>query len=411
LASPEESGQLSVEWARSHMPVFALAEKYLRKKDDGRNLFQDLRLASCLHVSKETAVFVESLKSFGMNIHLVAANPLSSQDDVASFLRSIGVSVSAKSNESIDEYTSSINSAAESNPEMIVDDGGELHVAYSQTGSLSCRGGTDETTSGTFRLKAIEKAGKLTYPVIPVNDAETKHLFDNKYGSGQSAIDGLFRAAGLLLSGKCVVVAGYGWVGRGVALRSRGMGSRVVVTEVDGRKALEAHLDGFQVMPMMKAAELGDIFLTCTGQIDVVRSEHFARMKDGAIVGNVGHFDTEIDVSGLNRLAIKTGQSRRNVTRFELENKKSIYLLCQGRVVNLVAAEGHPPEIMQLSFANQLLSLYYLLDHESELRDSKSRVLEFPQEIDALVTNLALEGFDLKIDSLNSSQKEYAQSY
>ncbi len=411
MSEREELGRASFEWAKAHMPVFELAERYLKKRETGRNLFQGIHLAACLHVSKETAVLIDSLHSFGAEVQLVAANPLSSQDDIASFLKSRGVSVFARSGESPEEYTASIEAAAKCSPDLIVDDGGELHVAYSATDSTGCKGGTDETTSGTVRLKALADQGKLRYPVVPVNEAKTKHLFDNKYGSGQSTIDGLLRATGLLLSGKSVVVAGYGWVGRGVALRTRGMGARVIVTEVDGLKALEAHLDGFEVLRMIEAAEQGDIFLTCTGQIDILRAEHFQKMKDGAMLGNVGHFDREIDVPALYRLGRNTEEVRKNITRIELERGKSLYVLCQGRVVNLVAGEGHPPEIMQLSFANQLLSLCYLIDHENELRKEKRKLLQFPEEIDSLVTGFAMEGFHLKIDKLTERQRDYASSY
>lgn len=393
------------------MPVFVLAEKYLKEKISGTSLFSGIRLAACLHVSKETAVLIDALHSLGLDVQLVAANPLSSQDNIASFLRSRGVSVVARSDESVEEYRNSIYSAAKSDPDLIVDDGGELHVAYSIVNSKSCKGGTDETTSGTIRLRALERDGRLSYPVIPVNEAKTKHIFDNKYGSGQSTIDGLLRATDLLLSGKCVVVAGYGWVGRGVALRARGMGARVIVTEVDEIKALEAYLDGYEVCPMIDAVDKGDVFLTCTGQIDVVREEHLKKMKDGSLLGNVGHFDREIDVAQLYRVAKKKEQVRKNVEKLEIDGEKSLYLLCQGRVVNLVAAEGHPPEVMQLSFANQLLSLFYLLEHEKELQKMESKVLQFPEEIDRLVSNLALEGFNLKIDTLTNAQLEYERSY
>jgi len=392
------------------MPALALAAKYLRARDRGKALLKGIYLAACLHVSKETAVLIDELRSLGLDIRLVAANPLSTQDSIVAFLRSTGIDVFAKSEERKEEYREMIRKSAGSKPELIVDDGGELHVAYSKLGLSSCRGGTDETTSGTSRLRALDLEGKLTYPIIPVNEAQTKHIFDNQYGSGQSALDGLLRATDLLLAGKCVVVAGFGWVGRGVAQRARGLGARVIVTEVDGVKALESHLEGFEVLPMNEAAPKGDIFLTCTGQIEVLRGEHFELMKEGAVLGNVGHFDREIDIAALKKKARKIEQVRNNVSRIETA-EKSLYLLCNGRVVNLVAAEGHPPEVMQLSFANQLLSLYYLVEHEKELRDMKPRLLGFPREIDILVTDLALKGFDLKIDDLTSRQKKYSQSY
>ena len=332
-----ELGRASFEWARSHMPVFRLAEKYLRTQMVSRkNLFQGLRLAACLHVSKETAVLIRSLHSFGLEISLVAANPLSSQDDIVAFLKNEGILVAARSDESTNEYVDHIRSAARSKPDLIIDDGGELHVAYAATSSATCIGGTDETTSGTLRLKALDEKRKLRYPTIPVNDARTKHIFDNKYGTGQSAIDGLIRSTGLLIAGKTTVIAGYGWVGRGVAERARGMGANVVITEVDPLKALEAKLDGFQVMPMIEAAKVGDVFLTCTGQIRILGSEHFTLMKDGAILGNVGHFNQEIDVSDLYRIGNKIENVRRNITKISLRRQVTVPL-CQGRVINLVA--------------------------------------------------------------------------
>lgn len=393
------------------MPALALAERHVKGKDAGKNLFRDLRLAACLHVSKETAVLIEALHSTGLEIELVAANPLSSQDHIASYLKSIGISVSARSGETFDEYEGHIQRAAKSNPDLIIDDGGELHVAYHATNSSGCRGGTDETTTGAIRLRALDAVGRLRYPVISVNEAKTKHIFDNKYGSGQSAIDGVLRATGLLLAGKCVVVTGYGWVGRGVAERARGMGAHVTVTEVDGLKAVEAHLDGFEVLPMIEAASKGDMFLTCTGQIKVIRNEHFGVMQDGAILANMGHFDKEIDVPALYKRAKKVESVRPGVQKIEFSDGKSIFLLCEGRVVNLVAAEGHPPEVMQLSFANQLLSLYYLVENNVSLTKNEQKVLKFPEEIDSLVTAFALKSFNLRIDELTQSQVDYANSY
>lgn len=393
------------------MPVFLLAQRHIQEREKSRDLFRSLRVSACLHVSKETSVLIEAIHSLGADVTLVAANPLSSQDDVVEYLRSEGILVNAHSEETVDDYEQSIQSAARSEPDLIIDDGGELHVAYCLSDSCSCRGGTDETTSGTKRLRALEEAGRLKYPVLPVNEARTKHIFDNEYGSGQSALDGLLRATSLLIAGKVIVVAGYGWVGRGVADRARGLGARVVVTETEGTKALEAHLQGFEIIPMSKAAEIGDVFLTCTGQIEIIREEHLIAMKDGAILANVGHFDKEIRIPDLYKLAERVEQVRKNVSRFYFDNRKSLYLLCQGRVINLVAAEGHPPEVMQFSFANQLLALSYLLEHETELRSSSKKLLQFPQEIDVLVTELGLKGFHLSIDSLTESQKRYSNSF
>lgn len=405
-----DRGRLSFQWAKSHMPVMMLAERYVRKKVSKRQ-FENLNLAACLHVSKETSVLINSLNSLGLKIRLVAANPLSSQDKISSFLLSIGVDVRAKRGESVTEYQSEIYDAANSRPDLIVDDGGDLHVAYSNTDSNSCFGGTDETTSGTTRLAALERGLKLRYPAIPVNEARTKHLFDNRYGTGQSAIDGLIRATGLLLAGKTLVVAGYGWVGKGVSERGRGLGARVIITEVDPIRGLEAKLDGFEVLRMKEAAEIGDIFLTCTGQISIINSAHFGLFKDGAILGNAGHFNQEIDTRALLRRGIVAEQVRNGVAKITMPNSKSIYLLDQGRVVNLISAEGHPPEIMQLSFANQLLSVYYLVSHRKELACSQKKLLDFPESIDELVGKFAMQGFGLHIDTLTRKQNQYARSF
>ena len=390
------------------MPALILAERYVKQKKAAS--LSGVHLAACLHVSKETAVLVSSLHSLGMDVHLVAANPLSSQGEIARYLSSTGVKVSGRRGESAAEYHAEIRKVASSSPDMIVDDGGELHVAYSKTGLGSCFGGTDETTSGTQRLLALEQMGLLRYPVIPINEASMKHLFDNKYGTGQSSLDGLLRATGLLLAGKSIVVAGYGWVGKGVAMRARGLGARVIVTEVDPVHALEAHLDGYDVMPMDSAVPQGDVFLTCTGQADVLTGKHFAQMKDGAILGNCGHFDREINVRALSSIASHPKRVRENVQEYRI-GAKSIHLLCEGRVVNLVSAEGHPPEVMQLSFAAQLLSLYYLAGHRSDLKNSKKRVLSVPREIDDLVASFALQAFKLKIDRLTGKQRRYARTF
>ncbi len=406
-------GRQSYEWARLHMPSFVLAESYVKKKIERNNPFRGMYLAACLHVSKETAVLINSLHSFGMKIRLVAANPLSSQNEIATFLESEGIDVRASKGESVKEYKSEISSAAKSDPDFIMDDGGELHVAYAQSNRRSCVGGTDETTSGTIRLRALDAQEKLRYPVIAVNDSPIKHIFDNRYGSGQSAIDGLVRATGLLLAGKIVVVLGFGWVGRGVAERARGLGARVVVTEVNPSKALEAMFEGFQVLEMIEASKIGDIFLTCTGQIHAISTKHFKQMKHGAILANVGHFDQEINVKVLRELG-RAKQVRNNVEKIEFRSSgisRQIFLLCQGRVVNLVSAEGHPPEVMQLSFANQLLSIHYLVANRRKLEGRKEKIIPFPEEIDYLVGQFALQGFGLKIDKLTNEQIKYGASF
>ena len=403
-------GEASFNWARSHMQALKIAADYVRQT----NHFKNLKLAACLHVSKETAVLIHTLHSLGLEIYLVAANPLSSQTDIAAFLSSEGIEVRARRGETTLEYIDAIRKAANSEPDLIIDDGGELHVTYASIGGESCFGGTDETTSGTQRLASLDNAGMLRYPAIPVNDASTKHLFDNKYGTGQSAIDGLVRSTGLLLAGKRIVVAGYGMVGKGVVERARGMGAKVTVTEVNPIRALEAALDGNDVTSMKEAAPTADIILTCTGQIDVLSSEHVGLLKNGAILGNVGHFNQEIDVKALLRKAEQIDHERDYITRMKIRDGgkfKTIHLISLGRVINLAAADGHPPEIMQLSFANQLLALDYLVRNKAKLKRVRKKLLSFPNEIDSMVSEFALQAFNLKIDKLNPKQKKYASSF
>ncbi len=429
-SSLEEQGRLSFHWARRNTPLFRLAERFVQRQISlGRkeNPFLGLRIAACLHVSKETAVLMESLNRFGAKILLVAANPLSSQPEIVAFLSSLGIEVRARRDETASEYEKEIELAAASQPDLIIDDGAELHVAYASNISgrnsrakRTCFGGTDETTSGTIRLRALDRRRLLTYPVIAVNEAPTKHIFDNKYGTGQSTIDGLIRSTGLLLAGKVVVVVGFGWVGSGVAARAKGMGSRVIVTEVNPIRALEAHLEGFEVMRMIDAACIGEVFLTCTGQTGVITSSDIAKMRDGAILANVGHFEREIDVRSLFRVADRVSEVRAGIAEFEIKSqsgrsRKSIFLLNQGRVVNLASAEGHPPEIMQLSFANQLLSLHYLASRKHKSKKGVAKrvelVMPVPREIDEMVSRFALKAFVLKIDSLRKDQMKYSDSY
>lgn len=404
-----EVGAEQFLWAKKNMPVLQLANNYLKRKH-AKKCLSGIRIGVCLHISKETAVLIDAFQSLGMKIDLVAANPLSTKDSIAAYLRSLGVIVRGRSFGSEEDYSSDIELLARSSPEMIIDDGGELHVAYSRTHGHSCFGGTDETTSGTSRLISLAKQRKLRYPVILVNEAKTKHFFDNKYGTGQSSLDGLMRATGLLVAGKVVVVCGYGWVGKGVAERVRGMGARVIVTEVDPVSALEAHLDGYEVKKMDEAASEGQIFLTCTGQTDVLTRRHFKRMRDGAILGNCGHFDREINANDLKTVSESKNKVNPYMDEYRISGR-SIFLLCDGRVVNLVAAEGHPPEIMQLSFANQLLAIFYLASKKAELKDTSPKVLPVPRQVDDLVSEFALKTFGLGIDSLNKKQRSYANSF
>ena len=398
-ATLAEAGRLSHEWAAGRM---AIIEKIV-SKNPGAPL-AGIKLGVCLHVTKETSVLVMAAKKLGADIALCSANPLSAQDDIVAYLAEKGVRVSAWRGETQRQYKQGISDVLAFCPKIITDDGGDLHVAAHRAGAKGVVGGTEETTSGVKRLAALEKAGKLRYPVMAVNSARTKYLFDNRHGTGQSTLDGILRATAMFLPGVHVIVCGYGWVGKGVALRARGMGAIVTVTEVDFIKALEAKMDGFEVMRLLKAAPAGDLFITCTGQTGVIRKEHFAKMKDGAILANAGHFDVEIDVAYLygNSRPVKV---RPGVERFVINGKK-LHLLSEGRVVNLVAAEGHPPEVMALSFANQLLAILHVAKNHSRM---EPKVLGIPQGVDEQVARYALAAMSVSIDSLTEEQKRYHQ--
>ncbi len=397
-----EEGRKNYEWAYRHMPALVRTIEKLKPKKP----LEGVRVGVCLHVTKETSVLVMGLKELGADVYLTCANPLSTQDDIAAFLASEGVNVFAWRGESEEEYWENIRTVLRSRPSILMDDGSDAHVTAHKEGLAdSIVGGTEETTSGVIRLRALDEAGKLRYPVIAVNNAYTKFLFDNRYGTGQSTLDGILRATSLLIAGKKFVVCGYGWVGRGIAMRARGLGADVIVCEVDPYKALEASLDGYSVMPIAEAAKVGDIFVTATGQIGVIRGEHMELMKDGAILANSGHFDVEIDVSYLRKF--KSRKVRPNVEEFDL-NGKRLYLLAEGRVVNLVAAEGHPPEVMMMSFSNQLMSALYLLENHEKL---EKKLYGVPEEIDREVAVNALEGFGIKIDKPTEEQVRYAKSW
>jgi len=400
-------GRAQIEWARIHMPV-------LRKIEEEFSKFKPLsgvRIAAVLHVTKETAVLVETLKSGGAEVWLAASNPLSTQDDVAAALAEEGIHVFAWRGETEKEYFWAIDEVASAEPHIVIDDGGDLHV-HLHTAKVEVAskvwGGTEETTTGVIRLKSMEHENVLKYPVIAVNNALTKYLFDNRYGTGQSTVDGILRATNILLAGKIAVVAGYGWVGRGIAMRLRGMGARVIVTEVDPVKALEAVMDGFDVMSMARAAEIGDIFITATGNINVIRAEHFEKMKDGAILANAGHFNVEINVAELEKTAVSKRNVRSCITEYTLKNGRRLYLLAEGRLVNLVCAEGHPSEVMDMSFANQALSVMYLVNNRGKL---KPAVYNVPPEIDERVARLKLSSIGVEIDTLSDEQLRYLQSW
>jgi adenosylhomocysteinase len=361
------------------------------------------RLGLCLHITKETSVLVMAAKQLGAEIAICSANPLSVQDDIASFLASEGVKVFAWRGETFKDYKNSLRMVLKFKPDIITDDGAELHVTAYRSNAKNILGGTEETTSGITRLKSLESKSLLLYPVIKVNDAKTKHMFDNKFGTGQSTIDGILRSTGIFLAGKHFVVCGYGWVGKGLSLRARGMGAIVTVTEVDPFKALEAQMDGFNVSRLSDVAAWGDVFITCTGQTHVIRQEHIKKMKDGAVLANAGHFDVEIDINYIYSRGSLPITVRPNVESITISGKR-IFLLSKGRVVNLIGAEGHPPEIMALSFANQLLSIIYILNNYAEMRN---KTYDVPSEIDHKVAKYALESMNIKIDSMTERQILY----
>jgi adenosylhomocysteinase len=396
-ASLAGRGRLSHDWAAGRMSII---EKLVGKNPDLP--LAGWRLGFCLHITKETSVLVMAARRLGAEVALCSANPLSAQDDIATYLYEKGVSVYAWRNETRRQYQKCIADVLAFRPQLVTDDGADLHAAAHAKKTEGIVGGTEETTSGVKRLSALERSGRLRYPVVAVNNARTKYLFDNRHGTGQSTLDGILRATAMFLPGARVVVCGYGWVGKGVAARARGMGAIVTVTEVDPVKALEAKMDGFEVATMREAARAGDLFVTCTGQTGVIRREHFARMKDGAILANAGHFDVEIDVSEL-YAGGRPEEVRPGVERFNFRGKK-LYLLSKGRVVNLVAAEGHPPEVMALSFANQLLCILHVAKNHDRLA---AKVHAVPEKIDEQVASYALAAMGAKIDSPTKEQERY----
>jgi adenosylhomocysteinase len=397
-----------IAWADRQMPVLAaIRERFAR--DEPLN---GIRISACLHVTTETANLARTLKAGGADVVLCASNPLSTQDDVAAALvDEFDISVFAIKGEDNDTYYQHIEAAVDHRPQLTMDDGADvIGVLHShrreQLGDIIA--GTEETTTGVIRLKALERDGKLGFPVIAVNEAKTKHLFDNRYGTGQSTIDGIIRATNVLLAGKRFVVAGYGWVGRGVAQRARGMGAHVIVTEVEPMRALEAAMDGYEVLPMGRAAEIGDIFCTATGDKSVVTREHMARMKDGAILANTGHFNVEIEIPALRSLAVETREARQFVEEFTLENGHRLYLIGDGRLVNLAAAEGHPALVMDMSFANQALAAEYAIANAATL---ERKVYDVPDEIDREIARLKLETMGIDIDQLTDEQARYLASW
>jgi len=401
-------GKMKIEWAASKMRVLGkIKERFLREKP-----LKGIKISACLHVTSETANLIDTLKSAGAKIRLCASNPLSTQDEVAaSLVKDYEIEVFAVRGEDKDTYYKHIHKVLQLEPDITMDDGADLvSTIHSENPEFVSKilGGTEETTTGVIRLRSLERENKLKYPIIAVNDADTKHLFDNRYGTGQSTIDGILRATNYLLAGSTFVVCGYGWCGRGIAMRARGMGARVVVCEVNPLRALEAVMDGFWVMPLKEACPLGDIFVTSTGDRDVIRKEHFLLMKDGALVANSGHFNVEINLDDLAEIAIDKREIRKNVEEFKLKDGRKINLLAQGRLVNLAAAEGHPSMVMDMSFANQALCCEYL---GKEGKNLQKKVYKVPVEIDEKVAVLKLESMGIKIDELTEDQKRYLSSW
>ncbi len=403
-----EGGRRRIEWADREMPVL----RQIRERFAKERPLEGVRISACLHVTTETANLMRTLQAGGADVVLVASNPLSTQDDVAAALVNVyEIPVFAIKGEDNATYYKHIEAAIAHKPHITMDDGADVVSTLHQSHRdwlPNVIGGTEETTTGVIRLRAMAKDGALEFPVIAVNDAMTKHLFDNRYGTGQSTIDGIIRATNVLLAGKTFVVGGYGWCARGLAMRARGMGANVIVTEVDPMKALEAVMDGFRVMPMAEAAPIGDIFCTLTGDINVIDKHHFEIMKDGAIVSNSGHFNVEINIPALEEMAEEKRRVRPFVDAYYLPDGRVIHILGEGRLVNLAAAEGHPASVMDMSFANQALSAEYMYQHASEL---KKTVYTVPEEIDREIARLKLEAMGVKIDTLTEEQIEYLNSW
>jgi len=403
------AGTRRIAWADQDMPVL----RRVRERFEKEKPLQGLKMSACLHITAETANLARTLKAGGADLVLCASNPLSTQDDVAASLtKDFGIPVFAIKGEDTETYYAHIKAALDHGPEVTMDDGADLvsaiHSGYPQLHSRVIAS-MEETTTGVIRLKAMERDGALRFPVIAVNDAQTKHMFDNRYGTGQSTLDGIIRATDILLAGKSVVVAGYGWCGRGVATRARGMGSNVIVTEVDAIKALEALMDGFRVMPMIEAARQGDLFITVTGDIHVLRQEHFEVMKDGAMLANSGHFNVEIDLENLAKISREKRTGLRTfVDGYVMPGGRIIYVLADGRLINLAAAEGHPASVMDMSFSTQALASEYAVQQRGRL---EVKVLDIPPEIDAWVARLKLETMGVAIDELTPEQQKYLASW
>lgn len=400
-------GQLKIEWARAHMPVL----ERIRTRFEKEKPFRGLSMGMCMHLEMKTAVLGQTMQAGGASVAITGSNPLSTQDDVSAALANSGVNVYAWHGVTPDEHRENLFHVLNHKPQIIIDDGAELSVAvHTEKKELLGHviGACEETTTGVHRYNALEKDGLLKYPVIAVNDAYTKYLFDSQYGTGQSALEGVMRATNMLIAGKTVVVAGYGWVGRGIALRAKGLGANIVVTEVDPVRALEAAMEGYRVMTMEEASKIGDIFITATGVKSIITKPHFDKMKDGAIMANSGHFDVEIQVKELRDTATSVRLARQNVEEFKMRDGRRLYLLAEGRLVNLAAADGHPAEVMDMSFADQALAAEYLIKNKGKLQP---KVYRMPLEIDKEVARLWLDSHGLKIDSLSGEQTKYLSSW
>jgi adenosylhomocysteinase len=401
-------GQARIEWAERNMPVLRLIRQRFAKQKP----LKGVKMSACLHITTETANLLTTLKVGGADVYACASNPLSTQDDVAAALVKVHkIPTYSIKGENRNTYYKHLNAALDAHPNITMDDGAdlvsELHGARAdQAGEII--GSTEETTTGVIRLRAMEKDGVLKFPVIAVNDAKTKHFFDNRYGTGQSTMDGIIRATNMLIAGSTTVVSGYGWCGRGVAMRAKGLGASVIICEVDPMKALEAVMDGFMVMPIAKAAPLGDLFVTLTGDIHVIRPEHFKRMKDGAIVANSGHFNVELDLEGLKKASKKLRSVRDYVQEYTMPTGRKVYVLGEGRLINLAAAEGHPAMVMDMSFANQALGAEYVVNNHERLQ---RKVYSIPEDIDNEIARLKLKSMGLRIDTLTAEQVKYLSSW
>lgn len=403
-----DQGKNQIEWAFKDMPVLKqIQERFIKEQP-----FKGLKLSACVHVTKETAALCVVMKDGGADAILVASNPLSTQDNVAAALvKHYGIPTFAVAGETVEQYRNHIEVAIKHNPDIIIDDGcdivSDLHSKHPEMCSKII-GSTEETTTGIIRLQALEKSGKLSFPAVGVNTSLTKHLYDNRYGTGQSAMDGIIRGANILIAGKTVVISGYGWCGKGCAMRAKALGANVIVCEVDPLKALEAAMEGYRVMPIEKAALEGDIFLTVTGDKHVVDVKHLLTMKDGVFVANAGHFDWEVNVGGLREHTTEIKQIRPNLEEYKLDNGKSIYVFAQGRLVNLIAAEGHPASVMDMSFANQALGIEFLVKNRGKL---ENKLYTLPESVDREIAQLKLKSMGIEIDTLTEEQQKYLNSW